>query len=212
MNENHPIASSAAMSVTVGYPDSNPKTAQGALKVPMDLVPPALAKGAAEAFANGAAKYGPYNWREKKISASVYYAAVLRHLQDWWDRIDADDCAPDSKVHHVKHGAACLGMILDVMGSPQFNDNRPPRVNRDGNDTRRQSEGHGQDPAQDAAGVLAHAGAERDGLTVSGLPRLYPNYDHFGDGRAAHRDVRGDRDQGPRKKPDTQADYDRPGY
>jgi hypothetical protein len=113
-----------------GYPDNNPKTAMGALKTPIDLCPPALERGAAEAFANGAAKYGAYNWREKMISASVYFAACKRHLDDWWDRIDLDDCAPDSHVHHVKHAAACLAMILDVMGSPQFNDNRPPRVNR----------------------------------------------------------------------------------
>ena len=38
------------------YPDNNPKTEQGAKKCPIDLVPPALERGAAEAFANGAAK------------------------------------------------------------------------------------------------------------------------------------------------------------
>lgn len=113
-----------------GYPDNNPKTVFGMAKAPMHLCPPALTRGAAEAFANGASKYGPYNWREKMISASVYYAACKRHLDDWWDRIDADDCAPDSKVHHVKHGAACLGMILDVMDSPMFNDDRPLKVLR----------------------------------------------------------------------------------
>lgn len=113
-----------------GYPDNNPKTVFGMAKTPMHLCPPALTKGAAEAFANGASKYGAYNWREKMISASVYYAACKRHLDDWWDRVDADDCAPDSKVHHVKHGAACLGMILDVMDSPMFNDDRPIKVVR----------------------------------------------------------------------------------
>ena len=112
------------------YPDNNPKTEQGAKKCPIDLVPPARERGAAEAFANGAAKYGPYNWREKKISASVYYAACKRHLDDWWDRLDKDDLAPDSNVHHVKHAAACLAMILDVIGSPMFNDNRPVAVQR----------------------------------------------------------------------------------
>ena len=115
---------------SLSCPDNNPKTAEGAKKCPMHLCPPALTAGAAEAFAEGAQKYGPYNWRENKISASVYYAAVLRHLKDWWDRIDEGDLAPDSKVHHVKHGAACLGMILDVMGSPMFNDDRPPKVQR----------------------------------------------------------------------------------
>jgi hypothetical protein len=114
-----------------GYPDNNPKTQFGLAKCPVHLVPPALIRGAAEAWANGAEKYGPYNWREKMISATVYYGACLRHLTDWYDRIDSDDCAPDSRVHHLKHAVACLGMILDVMDSDLFNDNRPPRVNRE---------------------------------------------------------------------------------
>ena len=112
------------------YPDNNPKTQFGLAKCPVHLVPPALIRGAAEAWKNGADKYGPFNWREKMISATVYYAAAIRHLTDWYDRVDADDCAPDSGVHHVKHAVACLGMILDVMESPMFNDNRPPGVKR----------------------------------------------------------------------------------
>jgi hypothetical protein len=87
-------------------------------------------RGAAEAFKNGADKYGAYNWREKQISSSVYYAAALRHLSDWWDRVDADDCAPDSRIHHLKHAAACIAMLLDTMGSPLLNDNRPVGVKR----------------------------------------------------------------------------------
>jgi Domain of unknown function (DUF5664) len=112
------------------YPDNNPKTTEGAKKCPLHLCPPALERGAAEAFANGAEKYGPYNWREAQISSSVYYAACKRHLDDWWDRIDAGDLAPDSLVHHLKHAAACIGMLLDTMDSPLLNDNRPPRVAR----------------------------------------------------------------------------------
>jgi len=111
----------------VSYPDDNPKTVFGLEKCPVHLVPPALIRGAAEAWANGAAKYGPFNWREHKISSTVYYAACLRHLTDWYDRIDADDCAPDSKVHHLKHAVACLGMLLDTLDSDKLNDNRPLR-------------------------------------------------------------------------------------
>ncbi len=108
------------------YPDNNPKTVFGLAKAPLHLVPPALVEGAAEAFANGAEKYGPFNWREKQISSSVYYAACLRHLHAWYDRADAGDLAPDSGVHHVKHAVACLAMILDTMGTDLLNDNRPP--------------------------------------------------------------------------------------
>ena len=112
----------------MSYPDDNPKTAFGLAKTPLHLVPPALMRGAAEAWANGAEKYGPFNWRKDRISSTVYYAACLRHLMDWYDRDDENDCAPDSGVHHLKHAAACIGMLLDVMGSELLNDNRPPKV------------------------------------------------------------------------------------
>lgn len=112
---------------TSGYPDNNPKTAAGASKTRLDLVPPALLTGAAEAFANGAEKYGPFNWRENKISSSVYYAACLRHLFAWYDRADPDDNATDSGVHHLKHAVACLALILDTKDSDKLNDNRPPK-------------------------------------------------------------------------------------
>ena len=111
----------------MSYPDNNPKTQFGLKKAPLHLVPPALELGAAEAFQNGADKYGPFNWRDHQISATVYYAACKRHLDDWFDRKDPDDAAPDSGIHHIKHAAACLAMILDVMGSEMFNDNRPTR-------------------------------------------------------------------------------------
>lgn len=111
----------------MGYPDNNPKTAFGAAKVEIDKVPPALLLNVADAMAFGAAKYGPYNWRTAKISSSVYYAAMMRHIQAWWD---GEDLAPDSKVHHLAHAAASIALILDTMGSDLLNDNRPPRVVR----------------------------------------------------------------------------------
>ena len=111
----------------MSYPDNNPKTQFGLKKAPLHLVPPALELGAAEAFQNGADKYGPFNWRSHQISATVYYAACKRHMDDWFDRKDQNDAAPDSGIHHIKHAAACLAMILDVMDTPMFNDNRPTR-------------------------------------------------------------------------------------
>lgn len=161
------------------YPDNNPKTALGMAKLPMDLVPPALLRHTAEAFANGAKKYGPYNWREAKISSSVYYAAALRHLTDWWD---GEDLAPDSGVHHLGHAAACLALILDTMDSDLLNDNRPPRVIRNA-DTRGTSEGKSEGCAEGPPSVLAHAGAKWDGQAGVGLPCVPSRDDHTRDGR-----------------------------
>ena len=108
----------------MSYPDNNPKTILGMSKAPLHLVPTRIIYWLADAFGNGAKKYGPFNWREKKISASVYYAAALRHITAWYE---GEQNAADSGVHHLAHAAACLAMIADVEGTSLFNDDRPPR-------------------------------------------------------------------------------------
>ena len=104
------------------YPDNNPKTAVGAKKIPLEVVPPSAIHALAEAFSDGAKKYGPYNWREKTISSSVYYGAALRHLCAWWD---GEDIASDSGVHHLYHALACIAMVIDGASVGKLNDNRP---------------------------------------------------------------------------------------
>jgi hypothetical protein len=106
------------------YPDNNPKATVGSLKCPLHLVPPALAIGAAEALINGADKYGAYNFRESQIAANVYTAAILRHLYAY---MDGEDNAEDSGVHHLKHIAATIGIMLDAMAVGTFDDNRPAK-------------------------------------------------------------------------------------
>lgn len=106
------------------YPDNNPKTAIGARKVPLHLVPPAAKHYLAEALADGAKKYGPYNWRDASISISVYKAAMERHMDAFWD---GEDCAADSGVHHVAHAMACCALILDAMSVGKLHDDRPTR-------------------------------------------------------------------------------------
>lgn len=107
-----------------GYPDNNPKTAFGAKKIPLELVPPSAVAALAEAFADGAKKYGPYNWRTKTVSSSIYYAALLRHVQAWWD---GEDLAEDTGISHLYHALACLAIIVDASSIEKLNDNRPPK-------------------------------------------------------------------------------------
>lgn len=106
----------------MAYPDNNPKTAVGAAKVPLHLVPPSAKHYLALALADGARKYGPYNWRDSKISVSVYVAAVQRHIDAFWD---GEDCAEDSGVHHLAHAMACLALLLDAEGVDMLHDDRP---------------------------------------------------------------------------------------
>ena len=110
------------MSNGIAYPDNNPKAAMGATKAPLHLVPPALMIGAAEAMADGARKYGPYNFRDSGIAASVYMGAIERHLFSWWD---GEDMTRDSKIHHLKAIAADVGLMLDAMAKGTFVDDRP---------------------------------------------------------------------------------------
>ena len=119
------LAALAALErANAGYPDDNPKTQFGLAKVPMHLVPPVAIAHLARAFENGAGKYGPFNWREKTISSTVYYGAAMRHLMAWYD---GEDLAPDSGVHHLAHAMACLAMVLDGQSIGKLNDNRPPK-------------------------------------------------------------------------------------
>lgn len=105
-----------------GYPDDNPKTAVGVTKVPLHLVPPSASHHLALAFKDGAAKYGPFNWREHTVSASVYVAAAKRHIDAWWD---GEDLSPDAKVEHLAHAMACMAIILDAASVGKLNDDRP---------------------------------------------------------------------------------------
>lgn len=108
--------------INLGYPDGNPKTALGTSKLPLNLVPPVAVQHLALAFKDGALKYGPYNWRDAKVSSTVYYAAALRHLFAWFD---GQDNAEDSGVHHLAHAMACCAILLDAASVDKLNDNRP---------------------------------------------------------------------------------------
>lgn len=103
-------------------PDTNPKTRYGVQKAPMHLIPPPALLAEADVFGLGAKKYGPYNWREHAVSASVYQAAALRHLMAWWEGEDSD---PESGQSHLAHARACLGILLDAGSRGMLNDDRP---------------------------------------------------------------------------------------
>ncbi len=108
--------------MTKGYPDDNPKTQYGVLKCPLHLVPPSAKAHLAQAFKEGAEKYGPYNWRDKTVSSSVYVGACMRHLDAWWD---GEETASDSGHHHLGHAMACLSILIDAQQVNNLNDDRP---------------------------------------------------------------------------------------
>jgi len=73
-------------------------------------------------FRDGAEKYGPYNWRDESVAASVYIGAAMRHIDAWWD---GEESAGDSGVHHIAHALSCLAIIADATETGNLIDDRP---------------------------------------------------------------------------------------
>jgi hypothetical protein len=104
-------------------PDENPKEAFGRLKPMMAFVPSTAKVYMALAQADGAKKYGPYNWREKPVSTMTFLHAALRHIEAY---IDGEAVAADSGVPHLGHAMACLAIIADAFETGNMIDDRPP--------------------------------------------------------------------------------------
>ena len=102
--------------------DANPKDLLGLAKVSLTKNPPAALIYMALAMMNGAVKYGPFNWRKKKVIASVYVDAAMRHLQAWQD---GENDADDSKVPHLGHALASIAIIVDALETGNLIDDRP---------------------------------------------------------------------------------------
>jgi len=103
---------------------TNPKDLIGHKKPPLNLVPPALLIHTSMAMADGARKYGAYNWRLKQVRYTVYLAAIERHLAALKD---GEDDSSDAHTHHAAHIAACCAIILDAMEGGNLIDDRPAK-------------------------------------------------------------------------------------
>jgi CBS domain-containing protein len=103
--------------------DTNPKDAIGSTKLPLHLVPDTIVSYAALSFAEGASKYGGYNWRVAGVRASIYKSALERHLMKWWNGENVDQV---TGVPHLSSALACIGIILDADLVGKLTDDRPP--------------------------------------------------------------------------------------
>lgn len=72
----------------------------------------------------GAAKYGAYNWRSKKVRRMVYLAAALRHLAA---DLDGEEIDSESGQPHLAHALACMAILLDARSTGNLIDDRPPK-------------------------------------------------------------------------------------
>jgi hypothetical protein len=107
---------------------TNPKDLLGSKKVSISKLPMAGIIHGAHGMMNGAKKYGPFNWREKDVIASIYIDAMLRHIAAWFER---EEMAEDSGVHHLGHAIACASILLDAQENGNLIDDRPNAKQRE---------------------------------------------------------------------------------
>jgi hypothetical protein len=118
---------------------SNPKDVLGIRKVPRSVIPvsvlwelgdpsdipaPVIWELAVAMF-EGALKYARHNYRAVGVRASVYFDALNRHVDAWWDGQDID---PDSGLHHITKAIATLFVLRDSMIRGNWVDDRAPRT------------------------------------------------------------------------------------
>jgi hypothetical protein len=108
---------------------SNPKDLVGSNKVSLSKLPAIAVAHGAMAMMDGADKYNPYNWRAKAVTASIYVDAAKRHLDCWFE---GQECASDSKVHHLGHAIGCCAILLDAQANSRLIDDRPILLDDDG--------------------------------------------------------------------------------
>jgi hypothetical protein len=92
-------------------PSLDPKGEAGSKKTPLHLLPPYALAQTSLAHAEGARKYGLFNWRTNKVCATTYIGAIMRHLTAWQDGEDLD---PDSGLTHLAKIAACCNILMDA--------------------------------------------------------------------------------------------------
>lgn len=116
--------------------DLNPKDAVGRKKDPIHLIPTealrveshAMRYGAYEAKrVDGSLGYGPFNWRQTKVSYIIYLDAIARHNMRL---IDGEDIDLDSLTHHLGHIRANAGILLDAIRTGSLVDDRPKLIKK----------------------------------------------------------------------------------
>lgn len=108
--------------MTTSYPDNNPKTIHGLAKPSLLHVPPVAMFKVGQVMDVGATKYGPFNWRDAKVTRSTYLNAALRHIFEDWDGAELDS---ETQLENLAHAAACLMIVLDAKAQGCLQDDRP---------------------------------------------------------------------------------------
>jgi hypothetical protein len=99
------------------------KDSQGLKKAPWHLLPYDALGGIVNVLWYGASKYSQRNW-ELGMAYSDVFGGVMRHLTDWWNRIDKD---PETGYSHLWHAGAGILFLITYELRGIGKDDRPER-------------------------------------------------------------------------------------
>lgn len=103
---------------------TDPKGQAGSEKPQLHLIPTIAMQELAASLADGAARYGAYNWRDTRVSASTYISAMMRHTDAYRD---GEELTTDSLVTHLGAIMANCSILLDAAKHGTLDDDRPKR-------------------------------------------------------------------------------------
>ena len=76
-----------------------------------DLFPFKAARRIVDVMTFGAKKYEPNNWRYVDGWRDRYFAALMRHLDSWWQGEKVD---PETGIYHLAHAGCCVMFLLEL--------------------------------------------------------------------------------------------------
>ena len=107
---------------------TNPKDGAATNRLDLSLFPTSAKAYGALAMTEGHLKYGGFNYRDIGVLASVYYAALNRHMDKWFN---GEECDPKTNVPHLASAIACVAVLIDAIEQNNLNDDRPPKQSVD---------------------------------------------------------------------------------
>lgn len=101
---------------------ANPKEKFGIAKPSIEFISPSALLELATVMALGGKKYGPFNWRTKKVKFSTYYSAAFRHMAL---AFSGEEREPESGALELAHAMACMMILIDAIHHDALIDDRP---------------------------------------------------------------------------------------